>query len=95
MVTFKAVQGVFGRPLMSYSVNGMEFSDTVPAEARYVRHNEHGVILYDDNMQSVFKYRHQQYDVAGKTRHYFDTVMGKDDIALVETAPVEIVTIRI
>lgn len=95
MVTFHDVDGVFRNPRMEYSVNGMSFSETVPTEARYVRHNEHGVILYNADMHVVCRRRHQQYELAGKTRHYFDAVMGKDDIALVETAPIEIVTIRI
>jgi len=95
MVTFHDVDGVFRNPRMEYSVNGMSFSETVPTEARYVRHNEHGVILYDADMNVVCRRRHQQYVLADRIRHYFDTVMGKDDEALVEAADIETVVIRL
>jgi hypothetical protein len=95
MVTFHYIDGVFKRPRMEYDVDGVTFWDTVPVEARYVRHNEHGVILYDADMNIVCRRRHQQYVVAGNTRHFFDTVMGNDDEALVESAPIETVVIRL
>jgi hypothetical protein len=95
MVTFHDIDGVFKRPRMEYNVDGMSFTDTVPANARYVRHNEHGVLLYDADMNIVCRRRHQQYELAGKTRHYFDSIMNKADKALVESAPIETVVIRL
>ena len=95
MVSFHYIDGAFNRPRMEYAVGDVSFTDTVPAEARYVRHNEHGVILYDDNMNIVCRRRRQQYEVAGQTRVYFDTIMNDEDEALVETAPVEYVVIRL